>query len=320
MTGALVALLLAAVVNEFHVTLPASRARGADAAAPGDDSAAAPVEGNDASHGDFLMPIPKHESKRDKEAATPEEISTARPHEVQELTTSGVEEVIPNGDAEQMHSAAVGGHKKTGFAGSNKSTVHETCGRPAFRFCSAGPTEFYYNSTRQACMKLTPGGPGLCNRGRNRFTSMESCREQCVYADALAPECYQKAVMAECEARDVVDTWWWYLEGKGCRHWRFPQGRCPSTDGNVFPTSLECVRRCVDAKGSEPPCIAPKGVACSVKQLRFGYIAEASPRGSRARRCRQLPTAGSESKHCLVGANKFPTLEACQRRCVHAHP
>ncbi|XP_065311577.1 uncharacterized protein [Dermacentor albipictus] len=319
MTGALLAMLLSAVVDEFHVALPGSRARGADAAAPGDDSAAAPGEGTNVSHGDFPMPIPKRESKRDKEATTPEDVNTTRPHEVEEVTASGVEEPMPNGDAEQMHSAAGEAYKRNGFAGSNTS-VHETCGRPAFRFCSGGQAEFYYNGTRQACMMLTPDGPGLCNRGRNRFTSMESCRQQCVDGDTLAHECYHKAVLAQCEARDVVDTWWWYLEGKGCRHWRFPRGRCPSTEGNVFPTSLECVRRCVDAKGSQPPCIAPMGVACNITQLRFGYVAEASPRGSGARRCRQLPSAGGESKlhRCLAGANKFPTLEACQRRCVRA--
>ncbi|XP_037505143.1 uncharacterized protein LOC119381331 [Rhipicephalus sanguineus] len=168
-------------------------------------------------------------------------------------------------------------------------------------------------------MMLTPDGAGLCNRGQNRFTSLESCGQACVDGLEPAPECYEKAVFAECEARDVVDAWWWYLEGKGCRHWRFPRGHCPD-GGDVFPTSLECVQRCVDAKGREPPCVAPKGVACDLKHLRFGYIADASPRGSGARRCRQLPSAGGEVKiqHCLAGANKFPTLEACQRRCVQA--
>lgn len=181
-----------------------------------------------------------------------------------------------------------------------------------------GPVEFYYNATRQACMMLLPDGAGLCNSGRNRFTSLDSCQQECVDGGAPAPQCYEKAVFAECEARDVVEAWWWYQEGKGCRHWRFPRGHCP--DGrDVFPTSSECIRRCVDAKGRESPCIAPKSVVCDVKHLRFGYIADATTRDSGARRCRQLPCAGSEAKmqHCLAGANKFPTLEACQRRCAH---
>ncbi|KAH8032827.1 hypothetical protein HPB51_002981 [Rhipicephalus microplus] len=119
------------------------------------------------------------------------------------------------------------------------------------------------------------------------------------------------------EDRDVVQSWWWYLEGKGCRHWRFPHGHCPDGE-DVFPTSLECVQRCVEAKRREAPCVTPKGVMCDVKHLRFGYIADASMHGSKARRCRQLPSSGNKAKllHCLAGSNKFPTLEACQERCV----
>ncbi|KAL1426226.1 hypothetical protein MTO96_018411 [Rhipicephalus appendiculatus] len=230
--------------------------------------------------------------------------------EAEDVTASAAaEEAMRDGeDATQMHSAAVGGYRAKRRRGPGTK-----------RFCSTGPAEFYYNGTRQACMMLTPDGAGLCNRGRNRFTSLESCQQQCVDGGEPAPECYEKAVFAECEARDVVDAWWWYLEGRGCRHWRFPRGHCPD-GGDVFPTSLECVRRCVDAKGREPACVAPRGVACDVKHLRFSYFADASPRGSGARRCRQLPSAGGEARmqHCLAGANKFPTLEACQKRCVHA--
>ncbi|KAH7955576.1 hypothetical protein HPB52_001382 [Rhipicephalus sanguineus] len=278
MTGALIALLLAAIVADFHITPPGSRSRAGRLAAPGDDSAAAQGEGMEAGHGDIVMPTRK---RHNKETATPEDINTV-------LSPEGVE-----GNA--------------------------ACGLPAFRLCSGGPTEFYYNGTRQACMMATPDGAGVCNRGQNRFTSLESCRQRCVDSGEPAYECFEKPVFAECDARDVVDSWWWYLDGKGCRHWRFPRGLCPD-GGEVFATSSECVRRCVDAKGREPPCVTPKGVVCEVQQLRFGYIADASPGGSAARRCRELPSAGGEVKvrHCLVGANKFPTFEACQRRCVYA--
>ncbi|KAL1467128.1 hypothetical protein MTO96_026286 [Rhipicephalus appendiculatus] len=273
MTGLLLALLLVAVVADVHITLPGSRSRAGRLASPGD----------------FPMPI----QKRNKQAATPEEINTVRsPEDVEVTSSAGAEEATPNGgNATQMNSAAV-----VNSAGSSKSG-NASCGGPAFRPCSGGPTEFYYNGTRQACMMVTPNGTGLCNRGQNRFTSLENCHQRCVDGGEPAEECYQKAVFAECGARDVVDSWWWYLDGKGCRHWR-----------------------CVDARGREPPCVAPKGVACDFKQLRFGYIADASPGGSAARRCRKLPSVGGEAKvqHCLVGSNKFPTLEACQRRCVFA--
>ncbi|KAL3247846.1 hypothetical protein MRX96_056916 [Rhipicephalus microplus] len=263
MTGALLALLLAAVMAEFFSTLPGSRSRSGSVAAPSDDSAGARGEGTEGHGGYFPMPHLKRTHKWHKEAANPEEIETARPHAVGEVTASAAVEgaMADEEGATQMHSAPAVIYRAKSVTGSKKS--------------------------------------------------------ECEDGVEPAPECYEKAVFAQCEARDVVQSWWWYLEGKGCRHWRFPRGHCPDGE-DVFPTSLECVRRCVEAKRREAPCVTPKGVMCDVKHLRFGYIADASTHGSKARRCRQLPSSGNKAKllHCLAGSNKFPTLEACQERCV----
>ncbi|XP_037498249.1 uncharacterized protein LOC119371856 [Rhipicephalus sanguineus] len=162
----------------------------------------------------------------------------------------------------------------------------------------------------------SPRGTGLCNRGRNRFTSMQSCRTQCVDRETPAALCYRKAVLAECQARDVRKTWWWHVDGKGCRRWRFPEGHCPSLEADVFRTAQECVRRCVDSR--VPPCRVPSAVPCEVKHLHYGYIAVEATHGEKARRCRALPSAGDGGtlQHCLAGANRFPTMEACRKNCM----
>ncbi|XP_065301951.1 uncharacterized protein [Dermacentor albipictus] len=313
-TVTLVLLLLAALVTKDRVAVPGSKQ--GKSAAEADDLAGVHIGHENT--GNTPKPVSSEEHLREADVA---ESADSEPEEVEEPgdTAGGGDETMPNHRAEKLHSASVGGFGRDDFAPSRIWTK-VVCGQPAFRFCSGGPVEFYYNGSGQSCMRLSPRGPGLCNRGRNRFTSMESCRRHCVDRKAPAAECYMKAVLAECQARDVTETWWWYVDGKGCRRWRFPEGRCPSLDADVFRTSLECVRRCT--KGGAPPCRVPSAVTCEVKQLRYGYIADAPAHGARTRRCRELPSAGGGGarQHCLAGANRFPTMQACLRSCVRARP
>ncbi|KAL1433189.1 hypothetical protein MTO96_012775 [Rhipicephalus appendiculatus] len=202
-------------------------------------------------------------------------------------------------------------------------SANPRCGKPAFKACSGGPPEFYYNHTSHTCVALTREVSGLCNRGLNRFTSMESCRHECVDGKTPAAECYEKTTFTECQARDVVGSWWWYLEGRGCRRWRFPRGRCPSVKAEVFRTSLECIRRCAhDRERGHGPCRVPAAVLCQVQQLRFGFFADAATNGSRARLCREIPSTNDHQARlrCLVGDNKFSTMEACRKTCLRATP
>ncbi|KAH8032828.1 hypothetical protein HPB51_002982 [Rhipicephalus microplus] len=201
MTGALLALLLAAVMAEFFSTLPGSRSRSGSVAAPSDDSAGARGEGTEGHGGYFPMPHLKRTHKWHKEAANPEEIETARPHAVGEVTASAAVEgaMADEEGATQMHSAPAVIYRAKSVTGSEKSR-NASCDQPVFTLCSGGPVEFYYNGTKQACMMLTPDGAGLCSRGRNRFTSLESCQQECEDGGEPAPECYEKAVFAQCEA------------------------------------------------------------------------------------------------------------------------
>ncbi|KAH7974031.1 hypothetical protein HPB49_008628 [Dermacentor silvarum] len=314
-TGTLFVLLLAALVTKYGVALPGSGRR--EDAAEGDDLMGAHIGNEDV--GDMPKPVSSSEEQlRETGIAEAGNSADSRPEDVEE-TAGGGQEDMPNHYAHKLHSASVGRLGTDGFAPSS-IWMKAVCGQPAFRFCSGRPVEFYYDGSSHACMMLSSRGQGLCNRGRNRFTSMENCRRQCVDKKAPAAECYKKAVLAECDARDVIETWWWYVDGKGCRRWRFPDGRCPSLDADVFGTSLECVRRCAESGG--PPCHVPRAIPCEATQLRYGYIAEAPAHGARTRRCRELPSAGRGGvrQHCLAGANRFPTMEACKSSCMRARP
>ncbi|KAH7974326.1 hypothetical protein HPB49_014176 [Dermacentor silvarum] len=315
-TAILLALVIAAVVTKYRVVLKESGRR--ESAGDGDDLVGAHIASENT--GDMPTPVLSEEHSRGAAIAEAANPADSRPEEVEEAVDAagGGHEAMVNRNAEMWHSAPVSGIGTDHLVPSH-IRIKAVCGQPAFRLCSGGPPEFYYNSSDHACMMLSPRRAGLCNRGRNRFTSMESCRQQCMERNTPAVDCYKKAVFAECQARDVVETWW-HVDGKGCRRWRFPQGRCPSLDADVFRTSLECVRRCAERAG--PPCRVPRAVPCEAKQLRYGYVADASRHGARARRCRELPSAGGGGarQHCLAGANRFPTMEACRRSSMRDRP
>ncbi|XP_049516317.1 uncharacterized protein LOC125942210 [Dermacentor silvarum] len=316
----LICLLVAELLVYFHGTVSGSGVQ-APGAVPtsGDDSAARyPVGAADDNHGDYLMPAPRGTRNH----GVPEVVADSRHRGLDEVTASSDHETSTMHDTAHVQTGGVGSFRANGIAVLRES-AKPACEEPVFRFCSGGPPEVYYNDTSHACVELTHEVPGLCNRGRNRFTSMESCRHECMDGKPPAAECYQKTVFAECQARDVVDSWWWYLEGKGCRRWRFPRGRCPSPKADVFRTSLECVRRCADEPGRRRgPCRVPATVLCDAQQLRFGVFADEATDGSGARLCREVPSASDHHarQQCLVGANRFPTMEACRKACLRAFP
>lgn len=211
--------------------------------------------------------------------------------------------------------------KITGTAWANLRTpiTKEACRTtPVFTLCSRGSSEFFYDHSHKACVAAASNRLGVCNRGPNRFTSKESCRRRCVDSRAAAAECHGGALFAECQTRDILQTWW-YSDGKRCRQWPFPRGRCPGGGKDeVFRTSAECVRRCL-SRNRHRPCHTPKLVVCDPKHLRFAYYADASPDGLPARRCRQIPAAAETQHYCLAGSNRFPTLSACRKTCLRDH-
>lgn len=189
---------------------------------------------------------------------------------------------------------------------------------PVFTLCSRGSPEFFYDHSRKACVATSSKRLGVCNRGPNRFSSWDSCLRRCVVNGATAAECHGGAVFAECQARDIVRTWW-YLDGKRCRRWPFPNGRCPAGGKDaVFRTSAECVRRCLP-RTRHHQCRPPKPITCDPKHLRFAFYADASARAHPARRCRKFSASAESTHYCLAGSNRFKTLSACRKTCLRGH-
>ncbi|KAL1475787.1 hypothetical protein MTO96_037025 [Rhipicephalus appendiculatus] len=150
-------------------------------------------------NGDDLQPsVDNEEHLRDADILEAPHAADSRSKNVKEEDTVGdSDEGTVNHRTVKARSGTVG---SLGSGGSSRIWMKALCGQPAFRFCSGGPPEFYYNASGQACVESSPRGTGLCNRGRNRFTSLESCRTQCVDRETPAPKCYRKAVLAECQA------------------------------------------------------------------------------------------------------------------------
>ncbi|KAH6923113.1 hypothetical protein HPB50_022252 [Hyalomma asiaticum] len=312
-TAALLVLLIVAVSTKYRMVSPGSgRWR---SGAEGDDAVGAHVANE---NGDDLPT--SAESEEDIRVGVfqeaPNDLDSRSTHLKEKDKSCDDDDSTAKRRVKAKHRAAVGGFEPDG---NSRIWTKAVCARPVFRFCSGGPPEFYYNGSSQACVMLSARSSGLCNRGRNRFTSIESCQTQCTHRKRPSPHCLEKAVLSECKQMDIVHTWWWYMEGKGCRRWRFPEGFCPSMDAHVFRTSIDCVRRCTKCR--QKPCRAPTPVPCQVQYLRFGYIAVQPAHNNRSRRCHALPSATGRGaqQHCLAGDNRFPTMEACRKSCMRGY-
>ncbi|KAH6946362.1 hypothetical protein HPB50_013072 [Hyalomma asiaticum] len=248
----LICLLLGELLLHFHGASSGSEAEASPAVRSSGEGPAAksPIGAADDNRREFPMPAPRDKRRQGVPEVGADTSPVSEPHAV---TASGTREMVTKHDTARILIGGFGSFWTKSIAVLRESGK-PTCGKPVFKDCTGGPPEFYYNHTSHTCMELVRELPGLCNRGPNRFTSMESCRHECEYGNAPAAECSQETAFTECQARDVVDSWWWYLEGRGCRRWRFPRGRCPSEKADVFRTSLECIRRCVDdrEKGHRP--------------------------------------------------------------------
>ncbi|KAH6921452.1 hypothetical protein HPB50_000600 [Hyalomma asiaticum] len=312
-TAALLVLLIVAISTKYRIVPPGSGRW--QSGAEGDDAVGAHVANE---NGDDLPTSADREEdlRVGVFQEAPNDVGSRSTHLKEKDKSCDDDESTAKRRAKAKHRAAVGGFEPDG---NSRIWTKAACGRPVFRFCSGGPPEFYYNGSGQACVMLSARSSGLCNRGRNRFASIESCQTQCTHTKRPSPHCLEKAVLSECKQMDIVHTWWWYLEGKGCRRWRFPEGFCPSMDAHVFRTSLDCVRRCTE--GRQKPCRVPTPVPCHVEYQRYGYIAVESAHSDRSRRCRALPSATSRGsqQHCLAGDNRFPTMEACRKSCMRGY-
>ncbi|XP_065303720.2 uncharacterized protein [Dermacentor albipictus] len=194
-----------------------------------------------------------------------------------------------------------------------RDATDESCSRHVYTHCVRPKPEFYYSADRRACVPAAADTVHVCNRGSNRFSSLESCLTSCVNGRRVSDRCYESTLFFPCDRQDVLDVPW-YFDGNRCAAWTFPQGTCLSVARRgVFRSSEECRRRCV--LRTEPECDeTPPVQACSPRQLRHPYFADMKARGGA--RCVNASRRTLQSRRCLVGSNQFASLAACRKACV----
>ncbi|XP_070389137.1 uncharacterized protein [Dermacentor albipictus] len=194
-----------------------------------------------------------------------------------------------------------------------RAATDELCSRHVYTYCAREKPEFYYSADHRACVPAATDTVHLCNRGSNRFSSLENCLTSCVNGHRVSDRCYESALFFPCDRQDVLDVPW-YFDGTKCVAWTFPQGTCLSmARGGVFPSSAECRRRCV--LRTEPECARPPPAeACLPQELKHPYFVDMQAAGGAL--CVNASRRTLQSRRCLIGSNKFASLAACREACV----
>ncbi|XP_065303722.2 uncharacterized protein [Dermacentor albipictus] len=194
-----------------------------------------------------------------------------------------------------------------------RAATDELCSRHVYTYCARPQPEFYYSADHRACVPAAADTVHVCNRGSNRFSSLDSCLTSCVNGHRVSDRCHESTLFFPCDRQDMVDVPW-YFDGKKCVAWTFPQGSCLSVARRgVFRSSAECRRRCV--LSTEPDCTRPPPAeACSPRQLRHPYFADMQAGGGA--RCVNASRRTLQSHRCLIGTNQFASPAACRKACV----
>ncbi|KAH6942977.1 hypothetical protein HPB50_013216 [Hyalomma asiaticum] len=202
---------------------------------------------------------------------------------------------------------------------SRRARQKKFCGTFFFTFCDSPKHEFYFDSSRGACLSVADSeGAALCNRGENKFTSAASCDAACgSNANTVEQKCEKEVLLTECKSEDIAGPLWFY-NGTRCQQWNFPAGLCPATSdskGSLFATSEDCQRSCGETGSRAGRCPVPREVACEPDRLKQPYFANMQASGA-AERCLQATAANLARHLCLAGKNRFKELEACRKACV----
>ncbi|XP_077489150.1 uncharacterized protein LOC144099940 [Amblyomma americanum] len=195
-------------------------------------------------------------------------------------------------------------------------TDYESCSRHLYTHCTLPKKEFFYNVDQQSCVSAAEDTVHVCNRGSNRFASLDICLASCVKGRQTSDRCYENTIFFPCSRQDVLYEPW-YFDGKKCVAWSFPQGSCLSAGHRgVFRSWDECRRHCVLHPGPECDEAPPPAETCSPRQLRHPYFADMQSHGGA--RCVNTSRRTLESQRCLIGSNQFSSMSACRRACVRS--
>ncbi|KAH6928633.1 hypothetical protein HPB50_018049 [Hyalomma asiaticum] len=200
----------------------------------------------------------------------------------------------------------------------NRMSLRPTCGSVFYTFCERPPLEFHYHRAANACVSTSAGDSAyVCNRGGNRFASLDHCLDSCVAEGGPAKECFDRPLFTRCARQDSLSSWW-HHNGQRCVPWPFPLGGCPANGSMVFRTKEECRKRCEDRQHG-PRCLRPKVVACGRNHLKYPYFAYRDPKEERVR-CLHSSMTMLRRHRCLAGANRFQSHGACVSSCRKRPP
>ncbi|KAH6927392.1 hypothetical protein HPB50_002659 [Hyalomma asiaticum] len=189
------------------------------------------------------------------------------------------------------------------------------CSYAFYTFCQHTEREYYYQPDADTCYETNAAN--VCTRGTNRFATLEHCVHSCVSTTHPADKCFGKPMFTRCARRDALFDWWYYDNTK-CEPWSFPSGGCPANGSMVFATAKDCEKRCREPHRG-PRCKPPKVVECGRRQLKYPYFAHVSPEDGRMR-CYRSSLATLRRHQCLVGGNRFRSLETCVATCRQNPP
>ncbi|XP_049518997.1 uncharacterized protein LOC125943590 [Dermacentor silvarum] len=162
-----------------------------------------------------------------------------------------------------------------------KGTARRDCGRFSFRYCAEGPSaaqRHYYDWTIGSCVPTSHDVPLWCNRGRNRFASLEHCRSKCVTRKPPSRQCSSPTSFTVCSRRDMKHGLWFW-DGDSCVEWNYNRGNCMVSRGRELTSKAACIEACEpSANDTETPevptvCRATRSAPCTPAKMRFPFFA-----------------------------------------------
>ncbi|KAL3198883.1 hypothetical protein MRX96_001463 [Rhipicephalus microplus] len=211
------------------------------------------------------------------------------------------------------------------------------CGAVFYKFCTRPRREFFFSHAANACVPVGSNpAVQLCNRGANRYASLEDCSFDCVRTPHPSSRCFRTDLFTTCSSDDIVNgSTTWFFDGSGCHMWNFPSGQCPSFDADLFTSLAQCRTRCLPPEGlktksvvTEPvdravpansyTCSVPRPSICTGRQLRFPVFFQRALGPEYRHECLSAGLVADTDHRCLTGRNKFRTQRDCENACVRS--
>lgn len=221
-------------------------------------------------------------------------------------------------------------------SGSNGDTKDQyRCDAVFYKFCTRPHREFFFSPAANACVPVGSNpAVQLCNRGANRYASLEDCSFDCVRTPRPSSRCFRTDLFTTCSSDDIVNgSSTWFFDGSGCHVWNFPSGQCPSFDADLFTSLAQCRTRCLPPEGmktksvvTEPvdravpansyTCRVPRPSVCTGRQLRFPVFFRRAVGPEYRSECLSAGLVADTDHRCLTGRNKFRTQRDCENACA----